>query len=160
MPHQMTTNVMGRLGFLLIVLLSAVGAAGAQQAPPPTTAGAQQAPPPAAPIPLEPSSTAASSGARPATTTFLGDSGVWFVPIAEVLPDRTWSVTGYRRGTNYIQGSTSVADFAGTFAVGVANRIELFGSVLGATTVDRDLQPVFATNPSYGGFVDRYPRVQ
>ena len=158
MPHQWTTNVMGsRLGILLIVLLSAAGAAGAQ--PPSVQAGGQQAPPPAAAIPLEPSSTAASADARPATTTFLGDSGVWFVPIAEVLPDRTWSVTGYRRGTNYIQGSTSVADFAGTFAVGVANRIELFGSVLGATTVDRDLQPVFVANPSYGGFVDRYPRV-
>ncbi|HVH29945.1 MAG TPA: hypothetical protein VM818_24520, partial [Vicinamibacterales bacterium] len=41
---------------------------------------------------------------RPATTTFLGDTGLWFVPTAEVLARGKWSGTGYRRGTNYIQG--------------------------------------------------------
>ena len=32
-----------------------------------------------------------SSETRPATSTFLGDTGLWFVPTAEVLPDRRWS---------------------------------------------------------------------
>ena len=36
---------------------------------------------------------------RPATTTFFGDTGLWYVPTAEVLGDRQWSVSGYRRGT-------------------------------------------------------------
>ena len=31
----------------------------------------------------------------------------------------TWSASVYRRGTNYIQGYTNVADFAGTFALGI-----------------------------------------
>ena len=30
-----------------------------------------------------------------------------------------WSASGYRRGTNWVQGYTNVADFAGTFAVGI-----------------------------------------
>lgn len=143
------TNVRRSIGPLLAVLLCA-GGAGAQQTPPPRTA--------AAIVPQAPSPGAAAAAARPATTTFLGDTGVWFVPTAEVLPDLNWSATGYRRGTNYIQGYTSVADFAGTFAVGLADRVEVFGSVLAVTTVDRDLHPVFVNDPAYGGFVDRYPR--
>jgi hypothetical protein len=55
---------------------------------------------------------------RPATTTFLGDTGLWYVPTGEVLPAGKWSVSGYRRGTNYVQGFSNVADFAGTFAFG------------------------------------------
>lgn len=148
------TTIARTAAALLTALLWAVGA-GAQEPP----AGGQLAPPPAAVIPQAASSDAASPAARPATTTFFGDTGVWFVPIAEVLPDRSWSGSGYRRGTNYIQGYTSVADVAGTFAIGVAGRIELFGSVIANTTLIRDLTPVFVNDRAYGGFVDRYPRV-
>src|SRR5579871_4331994 len=74
------------------------------------------------------SSSATTEETRPATTTFYGDTGLWFVPTAEVLPSGKWSVSGYRRGTNYIEGYTNVGDFAGTFGVGIANRAELFGS--------------------------------
>ena len=35
-----------------------------------------------------------------------------------------WSVSGYRRGTNWIQGYTNVGDFAGTFGVGIGDRAE------------------------------------
>ena len=45
-------------------------------------------------------SNSTSDAARPATTTFSGDTGLWYVPTAEVLGDRQWSVSGYRRGTN------------------------------------------------------------
>src|SRR5262245_53559236 len=63
------------------------------------------------------SSSAAAEETRPATPTFFGDTGLWFVPSGEVLGHGKWSVSGYRRGTNYIQGFSNVSDVAGTFAV-------------------------------------------
>jgi hypothetical protein len=105
------------------------------------------------------SNAAADGNTRPATTTFFGDTGLWFVPTAEVLPHGKWSVSGYRRGTNYIQGYTNIGDFAGTFAVGIKDRAEIFGSFLVDTRIDRDVRPLFVNDPTYGGFVDRYPLV-
>ena len=101
----------------------------------------------------------ADEAARPATTTFLGDTGLWFVPTAEVLGAGRWSVSGYRRGTNWMQGYTNVADFAGTFAFGIKGRAEIFGSLLVDTRIDRDLRPTFVNDPDVGGFIDRYPKV-
>ncbi len=95
----------------------------------------------------------------PATTTFWGDTGLWFVPTAEVLTAGQWSASGYRRGTNFIPGFTNVGDFAGTFGVGVGNRAEIFGSFLFVTRADRDLRPLFSGDPEVGGFSDRYPNV-
>ena len=97
-------------------------------------------------------STSQSSDAstRPATTTFYGDTGLWYVPTAEVLAHGKWSVSGYRRGTNFIQGYTNVADFAGTFAVGLGERAEVFGSFLFDTRIDRDIIPMFVTDPAIG----------
>ena len=43
------------------------------------------------------SSSSSTESTRPATTTFFGDTGIWFVPTAEVLPAGKWSVSGYRR---------------------------------------------------------------
>src|SRR4051794_10548875 len=107
------------------------------------------------------SSTSSSSGdnVRLATTTFTGDTGLWFVPTAEVLPHGKWSASGYRRGTNYIQGYTNVADFAGTFAFGVKDRAEVFGSFLVDTRIDRDLRPLFGPETDFGGIVYRNPAV-
>ena len=104
-------------------------------------------------------SSSAEPQTRPATTTFFGDTGLWFVPTAEVLAHGKWSVSGYRRGTNYIQGFTNVGDFAGTFAVGIKDRVEVFGSFLFDTRIDRDLRPLFINDSAVGGIVDRYPRV-
>jgi outer membrane protein OmpA-like peptidoglycan-associated protein len=84
---------------------------------------------------------------------------LWFVPTAEVLGHGKWSVSGYRRGTNYIHGFTNVGDFAGTFGVGIRDRAEIFGSFLFDTRIDRDLRPLFNPDPKYGGIVDRHPRV-
>src|SRR5882672_10619202 len=89
------------------------------------------------------SSTATTDETRPATTTFFGDTGLWFVPTAEVLPRGKWSVSGYRRGTNWIQGYTNVGDFDGTFGVGVGDRAEIFGAFLVDTRIDRDTYPLF-----------------
>jgi len=96
---------------------------------------------------------------RPATTTFFGDTGLWYVPTAEVLANGKWSVSAYRRGANWIQGYSNVADFAGTVAFGIKDRAEVFGSFLVDTRIDRDVRPVFVNDPQFGGFIDRYPRV-
>ena len=50
---------------------------------------------------------------RPATTTFFGDTGLWYVPTAEILGKGQWSTSVYRRGTNWVQGYTNVADVSG-----------------------------------------------
>src|SRR3954466_6091288 len=106
-----------------------------------------------------PSGSTSTGDLRPATTTFFGDTGLWFVPTAEVLAHGKWSASGYRRGTNFIQGYTNVGDFAGTFAVGIKNRAEVFGSFLFDTRIDRDVYPLFVADPNFGGIIDRYPRV-
>src|SRR6476660_8139461 len=106
------------------------------------------------------SSTDTAQETRPATTTFFGDTGLWFVPTAEVLGHGKWSGSVYRRGTNWIEGYTNVADFAGTFAVGIKDRAEIFGSFLVDTRIDRDVRPIFVIgHPEFGSFIDRYPRV-
>ena len=105
------------------------------------------------------SSSSTAEETRPATTTFNGDTGLWFVPTGEVLAKGQWSASVYRRGTNWVQGYTNVADFAGTFAYGVGGRAEVFGSFLVDTRIDRDIRPVFVNDPAFGGFIDRYPKV-
>ena len=111
--------------------------------------------------PAQVSSTAAPSAeTRPATTTFFGDTGLWFVPTGEVLGHGKWSFSGYRRGTNYVPGFTNVGDFAGTFGVGIGDRAEIFGSFLFDTRIDRDLRPLFSADPEVGGLVPQYPRVR
>src|SRR5439155_14517640 len=100
-------------------------------------------------------SSSATPETRPATTTFFGDTGLWFVPTAEVLAHGKWSASAYRRGTNYIQGFTNVGDVAGTFGVGIRDRAEIFGSFLVDTRLDRDLRPLFTSNTTVGGIIDR-----
>ena len=104
-------------------------------------------------------SSSSTAETRPATTTFNGDTGLWYVPTGEVLGKGQWSATVYRRGTNWVQGYTNVADFAGTFAYGVGDRAEVFGSFLVDTRIDRDIRPIFVNDPAFGGFIDRYPKV-
>lgn len=139
----MTTQ---RSRFVAVVLL-ALSVAGSGQA------SAQES----TPTPV--ATTRSESELRPATTTFWGDTGLWFVPSAETLATRQWAISAYRRGTNYRQGYTNVGDFAGTFAVGITQRLEFFGSLLVDTRIDRDTRPLFQSDPSYGGVVDRYPQV-
>src|SRR5580765_2178463 len=121
-----------------------------------SSAAFAQAPAPT-PTPAPPSSS--DTPTRPATTTFFGDTGIWYVPTGEVLGDGKWSGSVYRRGTNWIQGYTNVADFAGTFAYGLKDRAEIFGSFLVDTRIDRDIRPLFVSDPAFGGVIDRYPRV-
>ena len=44
-----------------------------------------------------PARTSGESETRPATTTFEGDTGLWFVPTGEVLPAKKWSFSALPR---------------------------------------------------------------
>jgi outer membrane protein OmpA-like peptidoglycan-associated protein len=97
---------------------------------------------------------------RPATTTTSGDTGLWFVPTGEILPARNWSLSAYRINFDYEQGFTDVSRWPVTFGVGIADRVELFGSFTAVTRIDRDLRPLFnPLLPEAGGVVNEYPFV-
>ena len=134
------------LAFVVTILWTAVASAQGPAEPPKDASQSSTTP-------------STDEATRPATTTFFGDTGLWFVPTAEVLGGGQWSVSGYRRGTNWQQGYTNVADFAGTFAVGIKNRAEIFGSLLVDTRIDRDSRPLFVNDPTVGGFISGYPKV-
>jgi outer membrane protein OmpA-like peptidoglycan-associated protein len=100
---------------------------------------------------------------RPATTTVSGTTGLWYVPTSEVLPARRWSISFYRTNMDDGQGFTDVSTFPATFAVGLGNRAEVFGSWALVTRIDRDSRPLFfdeASNPDAGtggGILVDYP---
>src|SRR5258708_29871679 len=98
-------------------------------------------PPPAPPPP-------AVTDVRPAATTFMGDTGLWYVPTAEILPARKWSASGYRVNFDDNQGFTDVSNWPITIGVGVRDRAELFGSFVAVTRIDRDVRPLFLAGPS------------
>ncbi|HEY7790139.1 MAG TPA: hypothetical protein VIC33_06490, partial [Vicinamibacterales bacterium] len=47
-----------------------------------------------------PASATSADHTRPSTATFSGDTGLWFVPTADVLAHGKWSVSGYRASFN------------------------------------------------------------
>ena len=98
---------------------------------------------------------------RPAITSFWGDTGLWFVPTAEVLKPGGWAFGAYRTELDFKQGATDVAYYPGTLAVGAGNRTEIFGAVRAVTSIDRDSRPLFApvTTPT-SGVVNEYPFVR
>jgi outer membrane protein OmpA-like peptidoglycan-associated protein len=99
---------------------------------------------------------------RPATTTAAGDTGLWFVPTAEILPARKWSFSVYRTNFDYQQGFTDVSNFPVTFGVGLADRVEIFGSWSLVRRIDRDVRPLFFPtlgSLAAGGVVNEYPFV-
>src|SRR4030095_2113357 len=53
---------------------------------------------------------------RMATATYWGDTGLWFVPTAEVLRPKGWSISAYRTEFDFRQGLTDVSDFPFTVA--------------------------------------------
>ena len=89
-----------------------------------------------------------STETRPATVSVSGDTGLWFVPTAEILPSRKWSVSFYLRNEDYGQGFTDVTNVPASFAVGIGNRVELFGSLTVVTRIDRDTRPLFFISPA------------
>ena len=55
---------------------------------------------------------------RPAITTYWGDTGLWFVPTAEVIKSKGWAFGVYRTEQDYKQGRSDVAFYPLTFAIG------------------------------------------
>ena len=95
---------------------------------------------------------------RPATTTTSGDTGLWFVPTAEILPAKKWSLSAYRVNFDYEQGFTDVSNFPVTFAFGVRDRVELFGALTAVNRIDRDTRPLYSSSAA-GGTLNEYPFV-
>jgi outer membrane protein OmpA-like peptidoglycan-associated protein len=137
------------------VLTLAIAASAAAQTPsqPPTAS-------------TKPAAATSSTDIRPATTTFLGDTGLWNVPTAEVLPARTWSASAYRVNFDDNQGFSDVSNWPITFGFGLRDRAEIFGSFVVVTRIDRDVRPLFLasasssavdTNRQVGGFVPQNP---
>jgi peptidoglycan-associated lipoprotein len=113
-----------------------------------TPSSPQQAPP----------ATPAAAETRPATTTFLGDTGLWYVPTAEILPRKKWSMSAYRVNFDDNQGFTDVSNWPVTFGYGISDRAELFGSWVLVNRIDRDIRPLYlASIPQAGGFVPQHP---
>ncbi len=96
---------------------------------------------------------------RPATTTIYGDTGLWFLSTGEILPAGRWSVSAYRVNYDREQGFTDISTWPVTFGVGVRDRAEIFGSVRLINRVDRDIRPLFTSDPGSGGFVQDVPFV-
>jgi outer membrane protein OmpA-like peptidoglycan-associated protein len=102
--------------------------------------------------------TSGDTETRPATTTFMGDTGLWYVPTGEVLPRKKWSMSAYRVNFDDNQGFTDVSNWPLTFGFGVADRAEIFGSWVLVNRIDRDIRPLFlASVPRAGGVVPQNP---
>src|SRR5512134_142010 len=97
---------------------------------------------------------------RPATTTASGDTGIWFVPTAETLASRRSSSSVYRVSLDFQPGFTDVSHWPLTFAVGLGERVELFGAVNAVTRIDRDRRPLFGAGEASAGVVNDYPFVR
>src|SRR5262245_36219699 len=105
--------------------------------------------------------TSARQEVRPAITSFWGDTGLWFVPTAEVLKPGGWAFGAYRTEMDFKQGATDVAYYPGTLAIGAGNRTEIFGAVRAVTSIDRDSRPLFApVTTENSGVVNEYPFVR
>ena len=97
---------------------------------------------------------------RPGSTTWLGDTGLWFVPTGEILPSGTWSISGYRANIDRAQGLTDISHFIGTVGFGIGDRVEVFGSVRADTRIKRVGRPLFdPANPDNGGVLNEYPLI-
>jgi outer membrane protein OmpA-like peptidoglycan-associated protein len=126
----------------------------------PALPAAAQDPDPSAAPAAPATSTSEDVDTRPATTTFLGDTGLWFVPTAEILPHKRFSASGYRANFDYEQGFSDISHFIGTFGIGAGDRAEIFGGWRLVTRIDRDVRPLFTPNTESGGLVNEHPFVR
>jgi peptidoglycan-associated lipoprotein len=100
---------------------------------------AQQAASPSTDQSTAPPST---SETRPATNTFLGDTGLWFVPTGEVLPAKRMSGGGYYVNQDFTEAFMDVADFSAVAAYGIGNKAEIFGTFQFYRRIDTDRRPL------------------
>jgi hypothetical protein len=98
---------------------------------------------------------------RPATASYWGDTGLWFIPTAETVKPGGFSFSVYRTEFDFKQGVTDVSDWPVTFAVGAGPRTEIFGALRVVTRIDRDLRPLFEPgNQEDGGVINDNPFVR
>src|SRR3954467_11631758 len=110
----------------------------------PVFAQGQTAPPAGQPAAAgQQTTTGGDMETRPATTTTEGDTGLWFVPTAEVLPAKKWSLSAYRVNFDRDQGFSDISNWPITAGVGVGNRAEIFGAWTVVRRIDRDVRPIF-----------------
>ena len=93
---------------------------------------------------------------RPRLPSYFGDTGLWFVPTADVLSRGGFSTSVFHAKFDSRQGLTGVDEYGVTAAIGLTERFELFGSyrVVG---LDRDVRPLFTTPAELGGVAVGYP---
>ena len=82
---------------------------------------------------------------RPGGSTFLGDTGLWFVPTAEILAGGSVAASGQLVNLNREQGFSNIEHVVGTFAVGVGGGVVAF---LEALAVDPDAVDADALGPA------------
>jgi len=105
--------------------------------------------------------TSRNQDVRPAITSFWGDTGLWFVPSAEILKPGGWAFGAYRTEQDFKQGATDVSYYPGTLAVGAGDRTEIFGAVRAVTSIKRNRTPLFApATAAISGVVNEYPFVR
>jgi outer membrane protein OmpA-like peptidoglycan-associated protein len=97
---------------------------------------------------------------RPATASYWGDTGLWFIPTAETVKPGGWSFSLYRTEFDFKQGFSDVSDWPLTVAVGAGPRTEIFGALRVVTRIDRDLRPLFTPGSvEEGGLINDRPFV-
>ena len=96
---------------------------------------------------------------RRASSTFLGDTGLWFVPTAEILPSGGFAASVQRGDFDRPEGISDITQYPATFAYGVHEKVELFGSFRAITRIDRDVRPLFDPVAATGGPLVDYPTV-
>lgn len=96
---------------------------------------------------------------RPATPSAWGDTGLWAVPSAEILPSGRWSFSFARTEADFGQGFTDVSSWPLSVAAGAGGWAEIFGSWRVITRIDRDTVPLFfpADDNEPGGLVNEFP---
>ncbi|WP_291988280.1 OmpA family protein [Luteitalea sp.] len=137
-----------RVGLAATMGLAMAAPAGFAQQPAATT----PAPAPAASLVV--------TETRSAAPTFQGDTGLWFVPLGEVLPAGRWSASAYYTNFDRQEGFTDIGMFPLTFGYGVGGRAELFAALSAVTRIDRDIRPVFLPGSDAGGPTNNYPLVR
>src|SRR4030095_3744065 len=73
-------------------------------------------------VPASAQDSAAPRRERPATATYWGDTGLWFVPTAETVKPGGFSFSVYRTEFDFRQGVTDLSDWPITAAVGAGPR--------------------------------------
>ncbi|MEZ5283351.1 MAG: OmpA family protein [Vicinamibacterales bacterium] len=83
---------------------------------------------------------------RPASSTIIGDTGLWFVPLGETLPKGKVSGMAARVNFDRTEGFTDISDLSGMFAFGATDKVEIFGAFVADRRIDTDRRPVLSGN--------------